>query len=194
MAKKKITKKARISVVKKRWYEIQSPSVFNSMIIGETLAVVPESIVGRSVRINLGTLMKSGRKQNVDVTLRINEVKAGKCHTEFYSLEIVPSYVKRLVKRAKSRIDDSFVVEMKDGVKIRLKPLLLVRSKVQRAVLTDLRNKAKEILTEKAKELTLNEFINKTISAEILKGIKAELKHIHLVNTVEMRAMVRQKK
>jgi small subunit ribosomal protein S3Ae len=194
MAKKKITKKARISVVKKRWYPVHAPSLFNDIVVGETPAAEPEKVVGRSVIVNLAKFMRGGRRQNVDVTLRITKIDAGKCHTEFESMAMAGPYVKRLVKRAKSRVDDSFVVTTKDSVKLRLKPLVLLRGTVQRSILTDLRNKTQELLTKEAAELTLNEFINKIILGDFLKSLKPLLKPIYMVHAVDMRMVVRERK
>ena len=126
MAKKKITKKGRISVVKKRWFGVIAPQVFNSVNIGETPAIDVTKLPGRSIKANLSLLVKSGRRQNVDVTLKITEVKGSDCLTEFTGLEMAGPFIKRLVKKAKTRIDDSFVVVTKDEIKefsLKIRPI-----------------------------------------------------------------------
>jgi len=181
MAKKKITKKSRISVVKKRWYSLKAPAVFNNVEIGETTAVEPEKLPGRSVKVNLSLLMRKPKAQNVEVTFRIAEVKGSEAITEFEKIEIVAPFIKRLVKRAKSRIDDSFVCETKDGIKVRLKPIVLLRGKVQRGTQTDIQSKVRESLTNSTKELTLNQLLDKVLVGELSKALKGELKNIYTI-------------
>jgi len=59
MAKKVITKKARVSIVKKRWYTVQAPKVFNNVVFGETVAAEPELLMGRGIKTNLGNVIRS---------------------------------------------------------------------------------------------------------------------------------------
>ena len=103
----------------------------------------------------------------------------------------MPPNVKRIVKRAKKRVDDSFVVETKDDVKVRLKPMLLVKDNVQHGILTDLRAKCQEYFERVAKENSFNEFTNKIVLGELYKDLKTELKKIYPVSAVEMRAFVK---
>src|SRR3989344_1991933 len=100
MAKKVITKKARVSVIKKRWYAVQAPKVFNNVVFGETLAAEPESLKGRGIKTNLGTVIRSVKKQSMEVRFKITEVQGNTCSTELVSMEILPPHVKRIVKRA----------------------------------------------------------------------------------------------
>src|SRR3989338_2030380 len=83
MAKKVITKKARVSVIKKRWYAVQAPKVFNNVVFGETLAAEPESLKGRGIKTNLGTVIRSVKKQSMEVRFKITEVQGNTCSTEF---------------------------------------------------------------------------------------------------------------
>ncbi len=193
MAKKLINKKSRVSVTKKRWYNLKAPKVFDSQVFGETAAADPKLLTGRSVKISLGNFMK-GKKSNTELKFRIVEVKGNDCITEFESMGMPVPVVKRTVKRAKKRIDDSFVVVTKDDIKVRLKPLLLIKKTVQRSVLTALKQKTQDYCLTYAKELTYNELINKVIIGEIMKNLKFELKKVYPVMTVEMRSFVRVRK
>ena len=194
MAKKLINKKSRVSVAKKRWYTMKAPKVFDHQIFGETVAADPKLLEGRSVKVSLGSFMKMKRSGNFELKFKINEIKGNDCLTEFEAMTMPVPLVKRIVKRAKKRIDDSFVVVTKDDVKVRLKPLLLIKSTVQRGVLSDLKSKTRNYCLTYAKELTYNELINKVIIGEIMKNLKFELKNVYPVMSVEMRSFVRVKK
>ncbi len=191
MAKKVITKKARISVAKKRWYQIQAPKIFNEVVFAETLAQEPESLVGRSVRANISNVLRMGKKQSGELLFRIIEVKGSICYTKLEGMEVLPPHVKRIVKRARSRVDDSFVVETKDGIKVRLKPMILVKDKVQHGVLTSLRKGTQDFFGRIAQETEYDEFISRILMGELYKDVKSELKKIFPVIAVEMRAFTR---
>src|SRR3989338_8304181 len=190
MAKKVITKKARVSVAKKRWYAVQAPQLFNNVVFGETLAEEAESLQGRGIKVNLGTVLRATKKQNVEVRFKITGAQGNTCTTELVSMEILPPHVKRIVKRAKKRVDDSFLVTTKDDVKVRLKPMILVKDNVQHSLLTSLRFAAREYFVKVAQETSFNEFVNKILMGDIYKDLKVELKTIYPVSAVEMRAFV----
>ena len=193
MAKKQINKSSRISVVKKRWYSLEAPKVFDNIPFGETPAADEKLLVGRHVKSSLNTFMRGGKRQNVEVTFRITEVKAGKCETEFMKAEILQPYVKRLVKRAKKRFDNSFLVKTKDDIDVRLKPILLVKDTVQKGIGTALRKITEEYYLNVAKELTFNELVNKVLLGETSKDLKSQLKQTYPVAIVEMRILQRAK-
>lgn len=192
MAKKVITKKARVSIVKKRWYAVQAPKVFNTVVFGETLAAEPEFLKGRGIKTNLGTVIRSIKKQNMEVRFKITGLEGNTCTTELVSMEILPPHVKRIVKRAKKRVDDSFVVTTKDDIKVRLKPMLLVKDNVQHSLLTSLRFVARDFFAKVAQETIFNEFVNMILMGDIYKDLKGELKKVYPVSAVEMRAFVRE--
>ena len=192
MAKKVITQKARISVIKKRWYSLQAPNLFGNVVFGETIAAEPETLKGRGVRTNLSTILRGSKRQEVELYFKITEVKGSECHTEFVSMEILPPHVRRIVKRAKKRMDDSFVVQTKDNVAVRLKPLLLVRENVQHSVLTSLRKQTQNFFTRVAKDTEFSEFVTKIITGELLRDLRGDVKKVYPVAAAEMRMLVRE--
>ncbi|MFH1972398.1 MAG: hypothetical protein ABIJ18_02870 [archaeon] len=189
MGKKQIKKDSRISVKKKRWYSIQAPKVLNNVIVGETPAADPALLEGRIITINLHTVTRNIKKQNTEVKFKIKEIKGNECLTDFIGYEIVSAYVKRLVKRSKCRVDDSFIAETKDNKQVRIKPLVLTRDKAQKGILSALRKSSKEYLTKKLKEMDYNEFLSKLMLGEIQKEMKGELKKVYPLSIAEVRAL-----
>ena len=190
MGNKNFKKKdARISVKKKRWYNVLAPKVLNNVIVGETPSADPKLLEGRVVTINLSTVTRNMKKQNVGVKFRVVEVKGNDCVTNFVGYELLPAQVKRLVKRSKCRVDDSFVVESKDKKMVRLKPLVLTRDKTHNGVLSALRKGAKEFLTKKLSDMEYNEFVNKLLMGEIQRELKTDLKKLYPLGVAEIRAV-----
>jgi len=128
----------------------------------------------------------------MEIRFKIVEVQGNVCLTELVSMEILPPHVKRIVKRAKKRVDDSFLVKTKDDVQVRLKPMILVKDNVQHSLLTSLRHSCQVYFTKVAEESTFNELVNKILVGDVYKDLRAELKKIYPVAGVELRAFVRE--
>jgi len=180
---------SKISVKKKRWYNILAPKVLNNVIVGETPSADTNLLVGRVVTINLSTITRNMKKQNTEVKFKIKELKGNDCVTEFVSYEILPAFVKRLVKRAKCRVDDSFVAETKDKIKVRIKPLVLTRDKIQKSIATSLRLTSKDMLTKILADTDYNEFLSKILVGDIQKELKFKLKKVHPLGVAEIRVL-----
>tara|TARA_Y100000310_G_scaffold294333_1_gene324726 strand:+ start:490 stop:1068 length:579 start_codon:yes stop_codon:yes gene_type:complete len=191
MAKKTIKSKSRISVKKKRWYQVQAPKVLNSVVFGETLAADPEMLKTRGFNVNLGSVVRGGKNTNISVKFKVSDLKANICETEFYGYELSTGYVKRLVRRAKRRVDDSFVVESKDGIKFRIKPLILIKNAVQSSVQTAMRLRLREFVAKLASENDYNKVVSMILQGSLQKEFKTELKKVHPFVTAEVRALQR---
>lgn len=175
----------------KKWYEILSSNNFNNVVIGESFAYEDKNVIGRFVNVNLGNLIRDPKLQNVRVKFRVNQVKDDKAYTEIKGYELASSYIKRIVRVGRSRIDDSFLVNTKDDVKIRLKPLVLTRYKAQRKVLRDIRKLVNKSFVEYIQKESYDKLVTDLISKKLQRDLKHKLNKIYPVSLVEVRIMKR---
>lgn len=182
-------KKVKLRKQKKKWFNVLASPEFKEQLIGETMAFEPENLSGRTVKVNLSLLVREIRRQGKSVTFRVKEVKDANAHTELIKYEIPSMHVKRLVRKERDKIEDSFVIETKDGMKLRVKPLLLTRSHTQNSVKTALRKAAKELLQKDAKEKTYSEFVFSLLSMSLQKSLKSDLKKVYPLSMAEIRVM-----
>jgi len=188
MANAKPTKSALIKK-KKRWYTVVAPKEMNSIVIGDTPASDIELLKGRVVNANMMTLTNDMKKQNMVATFKILSAKELTAETEFLGFSITPAHVRRLTKKAKDKVDDSFKCETKDGKKIVIKPLIMTRKKLQRNILSSLRMTARQLLSQTAKEMTFMDLIDAVLSNEPQKALKQSLKKVYPVSMVEIRSL-----
>ncbi|MFP4117868.1 MAG: hypothetical protein ACLFTR_03000 [Candidatus Woesearchaeota archaeon] len=183
MARKTVSKS-----VKKSWYKIVAPKVLNDVEVGETQAISPDAIVGRTIKSSLMSLNRSFRKQNVTVTLKVKEVKekTGICDIQSYVMN--PSGVKRLVKRRRDKIDDSFVCKTKDGKLVRVKPMILTRSNTSNPTLSAMRHVMRYAFMSKILNLSYGQFIEEVLNDKIVKNVKKLVSYIYPVRMVSVRA------
>lgn len=192
MAKKEIIKKIAIKKKKKKWVSLYAPSTFNGAEIGETFVGEPTEALGKVLKINLADLLGDIKKQNILINFQATKIQDQRVVCDTIGYELALSYVKRVIKRAKSKIEDSFLAYTKDEVKVRLKPVILTRSKVKGSILTVLRHKSRDYFINNLKKYSYDEVFNNIISGGMQKGLKDELKKIYPISLVELRILKKE--
>ena len=186
MARKTTEKK----VKKRKWYEILSKD-FNNAVLGETITKDSNSVLNRVIKANLGHLSREFKLQNVTIVFKIKELKEEKFYTEPYGYTLGSSYVKRVVKNKKTKLDDSFVLKSKDGIKVRIKPLMITRINVNRSTGSVLLKKSRELFNDYVSKKDYSEFFKDLISGKVSPGFKKILSKTYPLSFFEVRIMKR---
>ena len=188
---KRIVKKDVIKKKKKKWFEIVSPKDFGSVILGESLVEKPEDLIGRTVRLDMAKVLKGGRRSNYEFIFEVVKIDENKAICDVKSFGLVNSFVKRSGRKAKIKIEDSFLVETKDKVKIRLKPLVLTKYKTNRSILTALRALVKKDFIEYINKESYDKFVSDLVGKKLQRDLKLKLNKIYPIGVVEIRIMKR---
>ena len=176
---------------KKKWYNVLATKYFNNSVIGETTCKDKESLIGRVVSYNLGLLTRDVKLQNVKVGFKINKVEDNNALTEIIKYELINSYIKRVVRVGRSKLDESFVVESKDKIRLRIKVLVLTKNIVQRGVLKHMRKKIKDYFSNLVSKEEYENFIIDLISHKAQVDLRKELNKIYPIAVCEVRMMIR---
>ena len=129
--------------------------------------------------------MQRGKNILLDAVVEIKDKIAVAHPVKIY---LLPSYLKRMVRKGTNYVEDSFDAETTDGV-VRIKPFLVTRRKVSRAVRKALRNKAKEELLSYAKVGTILNIFTEVLNNNMQKTLSAKLKKIYPLSTCEIRIL-----
>ncbi len=187
MGKKQVTTPTRISTKKKKWYNIVASKEFNNLLIGETLAELPEKLKGRSISMDLGVLMNSPKRQGFSLKFMISGLDdKGNAVADIKKYEMTAIQSRRIARKGKGGIDDSFVIEHKDG-KAKIKPLLIGKEKVVRSKRTVLKEKIRNIIKEFCKDKTFSEIMMDIINNELQKKLRADTRKIYPLIVYEIR-------
>lgn len=189
MAKPKKSAKETLKWKKKKWVKVLAPKAFNNTSIGESLVMNPENLVGRTVESNLMTLTGDMKKQNINVKFNIDKIQDSQAYTSVRRYVLVPSAVKRMIRRTRDRVDHSFIAKSKDGLHIRLKPILITNTNTSNAVLTLLRKKAESLLKKYLEKTNFEDFFSEVLSHKIQNELKNQLKDIYPLKICELRAI-----
>ncbi|MFH0832926.1 MAG: 30S ribosomal protein S3ae [Candidatus Aenigmatarchaeota archaeon] len=174
-------------MLKKQWYEIVAPKAFEEKVVGETLANDPKQLIGRTIEVNVIDLLGDYSKFYFKIKFQAEKIEGSKIFTKFVGHECMRERVYRMVQRHVRRVDCIQDVNTKDGVKVRIKTIFVLASRVGTSLKDKSRKKAKEIVEKVVKEKTLDEFVKMIISGELQMMIKKDCSKIYPVGNVEIR-------
>ena len=188
MAKAK--KKSKASTVKKTWYSIIAPKLFNEQVIGEMpVGLEASKNIGRFVSVNLMNLTRDMRKQNTKMVFKINNVTGSKFHTEVIGFEMIPSSIKRMVRRGKRKVNYSFEILTSDKKNVKIKVIIITRGMTYNSSLTDLKKVCKEQVDETASKLTFEKIVSELVSYKFQSTMKRNLQKIYPLKAFEVNYM-----
>ena len=185
MAETQILKK------KKKWFGIYAGSEFNNVEIGETPANENTNVIGRTLELNLANLTQDPKSQNIKVKFKIKEIKDNKINAELISYEMLSTYIKRVIRPAKEKLDYSYEYSTKDNIKVALKILVLTKAKTKHSILTSIRLRSTEFLKEYFKKTDYKTLIVDLASNNLQKELKNNLKKVYPLSICEVRMMER---
>ena len=174
---------------KKRWYKLIAPALFNNEVLGESPALDADVVEKRTITANLMTLTRDMKKQHVDVTFEVNKIQGDSAFTEMKRYEINPTFIKRSVRRNRSRVDDSFAAITIDGWKLQVKPFLLTRFSTPKSITTALRKKTRDFIIRAIAKNTRDTILHDVISMKLQRLLRDAVKNIYNLRSCEIRVL-----
>lgn len=165
--------------MKKGFFEVKAPITATKI---QLYAGAPEELEGKVVKLDLTRSLKG---KNFELRMRVAK-KEGALEAEPISLALAGSYIRRMMRTGIDYIEDSFVVDTKDG-KTRVKPFMITRNKVSRAVRNEIRNGARKFVEEHFKTRTQQELFNEVMTNKIQKELFVRLKKVYPLALCEIR-------
>ena len=172
---------------KKQWHQIIGPQQFDNVVLGETLVYEPSAMMGKTLSHSLMNLMNDNKRQNVNIHFEVVEVNDNKAKTKITGYQIIPSSVKRFVRRNSEKMDLSFACETSDGVSLRVKPLVIAKADVKGSVAAKLRNNIQSFLIKTIKKMAYDEFFNELITHKLQALMRENLSKIYPLKVCEIR-------
>ncbi len=176
MIKTKIKKGAR-----KKFFEVKIPLTAAKVHL---YGYSQEELEGSTVKLDLTRSLKG---KNLELRARV-KLRENELVGEFISLQLLQSYIKKIMRRGINYVEDSFEVECKDA-KLVIKPFLITRKKVSRKVRSFIRETAKKYLIAKAKIRTSEELFSEIIANKLQKELSLKIKKIYPLGLCEIRML-----
>jgi small subunit ribosomal protein S3Ae len=184
--KKKVSK---IKIKKKTWFKIVAPKVFGNKEVGESYLTNADSAVGRRLKVNLKDLTDNVKDQNTAINFRITNVSANLLNTTVIGYQLVPAYIKRLVRKNTNKIEDYLRLKTKGGVEFFAKTLVITLHKAQRSTRAQLKKDMAKLLEEEASRVDFATFITSLVNHRTQIGIKKKLNKVFPLKEVAIRVL-----
>jgi len=138
----------KVKVMKKEWYPILAPKIFQNTVLGETPVFEPGQMLGKGLTMNLMNLTHDAKRQNININFEVVNVENGKAFTDVIGYSMVQSSIRRLVRKNIKKIDMSFSCKTLDNKNLQIKPLLITRSATTGSVAAKIRRNAQDFIVK----------------------------------------------
>ena len=166
---------------KKKFFEVEIPLINKTT---ELQAYAPEDLNKRIIRYDLTRALKG---KSILLQLEV-KVDGEKITTVPIKTQVMPYFLKKMVRKGTNYVEDSFSTPCQDG-QIRIKPFLVTRRKVSRKVRKALREKAHEELVNYAKDKKIETIFEDLLKNSIQKPLSLKLKKIYPLSFCEIRIL-----
>lgn len=166
--------------LKKKFVDVEIP------ILQETMQVLGdnETLPGRTIKLDLSRKL---RGRGLEAVFNIM-LKDGKLVAYPKNLTLMRSYIQRMMRKRISYVEDSFTVQIKD-VKVTIKPFLITRKKVSRAIRNNLRRTSRETILEYIKDKTFMDLATDVLGNNLQKEMHPKLKKVYPLSLCEIRVL-----
>jgi small subunit ribosomal protein S3Ae len=171
----------------KVWYTIMAPDTFGSKELGMTPADNPDKVIGRVAESTLYNLTGDFKKMHVKLYFKINRIQGTNAYTRFIGHDMTTDYIRRMVRRRRSRIDVIFPVLTADGYKMRVKVIAVPDRRIKSSIKSEIRKKIMDYLFAKATELTFSQYVKYLLSDDAHKDLSKIVKPVYPVRRIEIR-------
>ncbi|MGK0209243.1 MAG: ribosomal protein S3AE [Patescibacteria group bacterium] len=155
---------------RKKFIDVEIPMLKDTIQVLGTI----KDLVGKTIKLDLSRKMR-GKGLLVVFEIFNHEDKLVGVPK---NMELMTSYTRKVVRKGTDGVDDSFLTHCLD-VPATMKPFLVTRKKVSRAVRRNLRNTAREYLMQYTKEKSYIELCNEILDGSLQRGLLPKLKKVY---------------
>jgi ribosomal protein S3AE len=166
---------------KKKIFDIDVPLINTK---ARLLSYSIKELDNKTINIDLTRKLKG---KGTEIIFKI-KVKDDQATAKPIKLRVLPFFIKRMMRKRTSYVEDSFSAECKDAW-LKIKPFLIARKKISRAVRKVLRQEAKTWLISYLKNKTKKEIFSEVIGNRIQKPFSIKLKKIYPLSLCEIRML-----
>jgi len=168
-----------VKIIKKKYFEVDIPLINEK---AEVLADSLDQVGGKTLKLDMTRMLKGKSSEMIFSVI----IKDGKAMAEPKKLTVLPYFIRHMMHVGVDYVEDSFVVESQES-KLVIKPFLITRKKVSRAVKRTLRNSAKNFLQDYVKTETNDKIFDEILSGQLQKALSLKLKKIYPLGLCEIR-------
>lgn len=172
---------------RKEWYIVTTPNYFGNVELGSVPSDDPEKLTGRVIDATLYDITNDFAHQYLKMFFQITEIDGKNASTVFKGHEYSRDYLRSLVRRRTTRIDDVLNVTTKEGSQLRVAVCAFTLSRVKTSQEIAVRSLMRRIVRDKAATLTFDQFAQEVVLGKIASDIYNKAKKIAPLRHVGIR-------
>ncbi len=166
---------------KKKFFEIELP------LINKSSALYSYDLQSLNNRYIAYDLTRALRGKGLEIKFKVI-VENNQIRSVPRQLRLVSYFLRRMIRKGTNYVEDSFSIKCKDA-QLRVKPFLITRKKVSRAVRNALRIKAKEEISNYIEKKDVNQIFDDILKNKLQKELSLKLKKIYPLSLCEIRVI-----
>ena len=174
-------KQTKVITRRRKFIDVEIPIIRSKI---ELIGNSPEEIKNRTIKLDLTRQLKG---KSVEATVKIS-IENNKAVAYPIKIKLMPYFIRRIIRKSISYVEDSFETPSQESL-LQVKPFLITRNRVSRAVRKTLRNKAKNWIEDYIAEKKDSEIFNEILSNRFQKPLSLMLKKTYPLSLCEIRIL-----
>jgi ribosomal protein S3AE len=170
-----------IAKKKKKFWDVEIPLINKTT---QLYAFSLKETEGRIIKYDLTRILK-GKNALLSAEVKIEGDEAKTVPRE---IQLLQTFVRKIIRKRTNYIEDSFSLTCKDA-ELKIKPLLVTRRKVSRAVRKALREKVKSELIVYVKNKDVKTIFEEILKNQLQKSLSLKLKKTYPLSVCEIRVL-----
>lgn len=176
-----MAKQTRVITRRKKFIEVGIPLINQKIeLVGGSI----EEIKGRTIKLDMTRQLKG---KSVEVTVKIAD-EGGEAVAHPRKIKLMPYFIRRIIRKRISYVEDSFETPSQESM-LKVKPFLITRNRVSRAVRKTLRNKARNWLEDYIAERRDSEIFAEILGNKMQRPLSLILKKTYPLSFCEIRVL-----
>ena len=174
-------KKTKVMTKRRKFIGVEIPATKSKV---ELIAGSLEELKDRTIKLDLTRQLKG---KSVEAIFKI-KIENDKAVAFPEKINLMSYFIRRMIRKRISYVEDSFETPSQENM-ILIKPFLITRKKVSRAIRRTLRNKAKNWIEDYIAERKNKEIFEDVLSNRMQKSLSLMLKKTYPLSLCEIRVL-----
>ena len=168
-------------VKRRKFIDVDVPVIRSKIeLIGES----PKELENRTINLDMTRQLKG---KSVELVLRIKLINEKPVASPF-KIKLMPYFIRRMIRKRISYVEDSFQTPSQESMLI-IKPFLITKRRVSRAIRKTLRNKAKNFIEDYTAERKDEEIFSEILSNRMQRSLSLVMKKTYPLSLCEIRIL-----
>jgi ribosomal protein S3AE len=174
-------KETKVLSKRKKFIKVDIPLINTGI---ELIGNSPEDIQGKTIKLDLTRQLKG---KGVEAVVKI-ELEEGKAVAKPKKIKLMPYFIRRMIRKRISYVEDSFETPSQESM-VLIKPFLITRKKVSKAVRKALRNRCQNWVKDYVAERSNDELFQEILGNRMQKPLSLHLKKTYPLSLCEIRVL-----